>query len=338
MNCKRGCEENAPGAKFCNSCGNPLDAEEPENKAEEKNGQIPKPGMNKMQMALLFLIGVLAVVIIVMIIILTGRNSVEGKWYSAQANEALSFRDDEEVILYKASGTYLGAYTFDWKSGTGTIALGEESSQFEYGESSITLYDESGAAYVYVKVGDDIDVETMIDSEEQESQATEIAMQQEEATPSPEAQASPTATPEATPTPYLPTPAPTTAATSTPTTAPTATPTPTVTPSPTNTMYFITMLPQITWVLILPSVDDIEGTWYSQFTTDESSYTFYDTYDYMWSSGGLYPTLKFGTYTYNDSTDTGVLTDQYMNTTDFEYIESTDMIYVDSINPFVRTP
>ena len=154
----------------------------------------------------------------------------------------------------------------------------------------------------------------------------------------PAATATPAPTPEATPTPYLPTPAPTTVATATPTTAPTATPTPTVTPSPTNTMYFITMLPQITWVLILPSVDDIEGTWYSQFTTDESSYTFYDTYDYMWSSGGLYPTLKFGTYTYNDSTDTGVLTDQYMNTTDFEYIESTDMIYVDSINPFVRTP
>lgn len=337
MNCKKCGEENAEGAKFCNGCGSALeetDIQKVGDRNEESTANNYAQSGNKNSLPLLLSIaGLLVIAVVVLVMFLVNGSNIDGKWYNPSLDQIIEFRANEEVVMHTPSGSFLGTYTFDSRNNDGTVTFGGIAGNFVVEDDKVILENGPGGSQTYIKMDDGIDIESMINMQENPTEAvpnientpTQDVSVSMEATPTVEITAAPTPTPGPTDTPFVPTPPPET---------PTATPV--ITETPTNTpLVFATLF---TGIILYNPVADIEGTWESQFTTDDSVYTFYDDYEFTYHPGGL-AILTTGTYTYDNATNTGEMTaDGTYYTTPFEYDESSDMIYVNGINPYVRQP
>jgi len=338
MKCKNCGEDNAVGAKFCNSCGKEMEQDEVKKDETIQPEKISPPvNKNKLLPVIIALLTVLAALIVVLIIILTNTGNVEGKWYSPTGEKVLEFRPGDEVILYTPQGAHIGTYTYSGKSGIGQISFPGEEISFQSGEGSIMVYSGSGTADTYIKIDDGSDVESLVSLKEETASPSEAptdAAPTAEPAPTPEvsegatsvatATASPTATPTAT-------------ATASPTPTPGVTPTPFVwvTLAPTYIIVTPTPIILLTFIpmpLFTPSPNaDILGTWYSETGTD-GVFIFTDDYRYSFDASGGGVLYTTGDFTYDNANDKGKIHPDFtLLAKTFTYNAATDEITIDGI-------
>ncbi|MBN2879410.1 MAG: hypothetical protein JXN65_07245 [Clostridia bacterium] len=342
MKCRNCGEDNAPGAKFCNSCGKPMEQVEiKKDETLQPEKSSPPVNKNKLLPIIIALLTVLAALIVVLIIILTSTGNVEGKWYSPAMERVLEFRDDNEVIMYTPQGAQIGKYTYSSQSEGGTLQFFGEEYSFQAEDGSITVYGSSGDSETYVKMDDNSDIESIITMKEETAQPTEAPAV---ATPTAEPQVSDTNTSEPTPTATAtptnsPTATPTVTPTATPSAAPGSTPTPmiwfTINPTyiPLNTptpFILLTLYPIIPLYTPSPNAD-ILGTWYSKTGTD-GVFVFTDDFRYSFDASGGGVLYTSGDFSYDNANDKGKLYPDFtLISKTFTYNVSTDEITIDGV-------
>ena len=241
----------------------------------------------------------------------------------------MEFRENDEVIVYTPMGAYLGAYTYDKKSGSGVIAFPGVAYNFVADGENITVYDQNGVPAVYLKMDNSMDLESIISMQ---NITAEPAGSQNDITEQPQVTEagvtdSPTPTAQPATTPPIATVGPTATPTNTPVPTPTPTPTliPIITPTPIPTLHF-SFLP-IPVYTIAP-YHEIAGKFYS-VSGEDGIFEFAGDYRYSYDSSGGGILFTTGDFTYNSLTNQGTMHPDFtLMSIPFSYNDTTEILTV----------
>lgn len=314
MYCSNCGEQNIPGAKFCRKCGSPL--EQTESGKDESYKATPNPTENsdnygKRKNGLLIAFGIVGALIAAtaIVLLLIGSNEcIEGSWYNTALGQVLVFREDSEIIIRTPYGSYVGTYKYDDENSNGIIVSEGVAFMFDYDEGSITVFNQSGEENVFLKAGDDMNMEYILSMKNESPEPNVEISDEASSEPSPsetsELQETPASTTETESTAV---PSPTFTAEITPT--PTITATPSATPTMIPTFSFnVSFMPIITDLVIIdPDIFyyDVLGKWYS--VGSNSEYEFFNDNTYSYDLDGFGISYTYGTYTYDNASDTGTM-------------------------------